>query len=166
MKTLFRILVITIIGLSMGCSNDDGSSDEGEIVFEVFDVPIVYKQYDVPQAIQNYSGVTVYALAIFDQKLDATNYTLTFESTTAPNLNFQISWENGQPVPDPGAAVPGIIPGYNLGLVGSQYYIVILDSGCQGAVGGSCTVGGETPNTLEQNLMNAGGEVTVEITYD
>jgi len=167
MKFNFKVLAVFFTFLFISCSSDDNSSDDGELIYEVFSVePLTYIQYDVPQSNPDFSGVSVYAWAVFDQEPDATNYRLTYESTTASNLNFRIIWQNGQPIPSPGAPNPGDVPGYSMGLIGNQYYIRILASGCQGAVGGSCVVGGETPNTLEENLRNIEGEVTVEIVYD
>ncbi|MDT0554838.1 hypothetical protein [Patiriisocius hiemis] len=159
--TLFSALILS------GCGGTDDSEDDDQgqlpMVFNVD--PLLYKQYDIDIS-PDYSNVQVYAWAVFTPQPTASKYTLTYTCETAPHLSFEITWQNGEPIPDPGAPPSGWIPGYELGVIGGQYHIVILGSGCQGANGGSCTVNGETPNKLESNLRAIEGTVEVRIDFE
>ena len=159
------ILLIVISGFFLGCSEDDTNEPEGQLPM-VFNVdPLLYKQYAI-DIDPIYSNVQVYAWAVFTQQPTASRYTLTYTCTTAPHLSFEITWQNGDPIPSPGAPPPNWIPNYELGLINGQYHIVILGSGCQSGIGGSCQVNGETPNLLESNLRDIEGTVEVRIEFE
>ena len=160
------MVAIALLFTSCNKNDDENPKDpEGQLpmVFKVD--PLLYKQYEAEDP--NYSTVSVYAWAVFTQQPTATKYTLKYTCTTAPNLSFEISWKNGDAIPAPGAPAPtSIIPGYELGVIGGDYYIVILRSGCQGSVGGDCVVNGPTPNMIEDNLRAIEGEVEVTIEFE
>ncbi|WP_138433988.1 hypothetical protein [Winogradskyella algicola] len=169
MKTTLKLLMIFILlGLSFGCSSDD--SDENEqaqqpMIFEVDN--LIFGQYEIERPPSTNDFAAVYGMAVFEVRPTATQYTLTYESTTSPNLNFTISWENGEAIPTRGAPVaPDDIPGYNLGIVGGEYHIVILSYGCEGPPGGSCQPGSDGLNQVENNLRAIEGTVTVQIDFE
>lgn len=166
MKTITKLVVLLLTAsFIFSCSSDDSNEPEGQLPM-VFNVdPLLYKQYDIDISPQ-FSNVQVYAWAVFTVQPTASQYTLTYTCETAPHLSFQITWQNGEPIPDPGAPPPNWIPGYELGIINGQYHIVILGSGCQSGIGGSCTVNGETPNLLESNLRDIQGTVEVRIDFE
>lgn len=169
MKTTFKLLLVLMLaGLSIGCSSDDSDSDDLGQLPMIFEVdPLLFRQYEIERPPSTNDFAAVYGMAVFTPQPTATLYTLTYESTTSPNLNFTISWENGEAIPTRGAPVaPDDIPGYSLGIVGGQYHIVILSYGCEGPPGGSCQPGSDGLNQAENNLRAIEGTVTVRIDFE
>ncbi|APY07093.1 hypothetical protein BWZ20_01695 [Winogradskyella sp. J14-2] len=169
MKPPFKLFIVFILlGLSIGCSSDDSQENDQDPQPMIFEVdPLIFRQYDIERPPSTNDFAAVYGMAVFAPQPAATLYTLTYESSTSPNLNFTISWENGEAIPTRGApVVPDDIPGYNLGIVGGQYHIVILSTGCEGPPGGSCQLGSDGLNQIENNLRSIEGTVTVQIDFE
>lgn len=167
-NTIKFLMMLMFLGFTFGCSSDDSDNDDQGQLPMIFEVdPLLFRQYEIERPPSTNDFAAVYAMAVFTPQPTATLYTLTYESTTSPNLNFSISWENGEQIPTRGAPVaPEDIPGYSLGIVGGQYHIVILSSGCESPPGGGCEPGSDGMNQMENNLRSIEGTVTVQIDFE
>jgi|GEM_PF-6284962 len=156
-------------GLNIGDPLDPGSPDNQDTtnpaqVIEISSLQVM--SWDVPQANENFQGSTTMVFVMFDRIANATSYRAVFESTTSPTLEFDIMWDEGEPVPDP--AVPVfIIPGYVDGLIGDEYFLEIATTGCQGGrEAGGCALDGETTLIHEERSREVMGKVTITASFD
>ncbi len=162
---LFRFLIVgfVISSLFMGCSSEDEDLGQLPMVFTVD--PLLYKCYDVPQQDPAFQGSSCYAIAVFTQQPTATKYTAKYTNADFPNLNFEISWANGEEIPGNGA-MGDFVPGYDKGIIGGMYHIAALNNGCQSSVSsGVCSLNGANTQANEQGLRDLGGEMEITIEF-
>lgn len=162
----FIILLLVSVTLLTGCSNSDNSVDQGQLPM-VFNVePFLYKSYDVPQSDPSLEGSASYALGVFTQQPTAIRYTVRYTNEDFPNLNYEITFGNNEPIPSPGNMDPST-PGYENGIIGGQYHIAAVKNGCQSSsASGVCAINGQNTQANEQGLRDIGGSMEVTIEFE
>ncbi|APY09270.1 hypothetical protein BWZ20_13585 [Winogradskyella sp. J14-2] len=152
--------------LSVSCSSDDDNTDfEPQPPYTFILDPLTQITYDVTASEPAHAN---YLLGIFPFDPDAVRYELRFYDSSAPNLHFEVSWNAFDPVPSEVALSP-LVPGYNDGRIGDNFYVKAVGNGCNYSVNPNntgCYPGSGSLANLQQALVAIGGKMEVTIYYE
>lgn len=177
---LFAVGMVAIVAAS-GCgadgrtkSVDDGGSRDalnGAKSFEVTELQV--KSYDTSDPdVPIYSSVASVLFGTFPTDPLAVQYTVEYINPDLPSFEASATWSGKNidgvhdPVPPPFDQSEGVVPGYDGGIVGPDWYIRITGEGCQSGAGGACQPGTESTLATEMKLRAIGGKLKVTIDYE
>ncbi|MEM1416467.1 MAG: hypothetical protein AAGH15_16270 [Myxococcota bacterium] len=179
--TFERLVLALVLTLLAGCSSsgedrdlavdDMGMSDAGMGGSIVLDLTPMVDSWTVPQDNPAFSGSRSSLFCRFAADPRALRYTFESINPDSPPLEFTISWDPGnfggepEPVPDRGRFPAGenYIPGYDAGLVGTDYLIEISGAGTQCGLDPGCEADSQVAMDAEERLRGVGGSCRVTI---
>jgi hypothetical protein len=166
MKSILKLLFCLSLVLSFSCSGDDDNTGfEPQPPYSFTLDPLQQITYQVSGSELSHQN---YLLGVFPFDPDAVRYEVSYYGSSAPNLHFNVSWNAFDPIPST-IAMSSLVPGYNNGRIGDNFYINAVSNGCNYATDpmnlGCYPSSGSLAN-LQQALVNIGGKMDVTIYYE
>ena len=153
-----------------GGPGDGTMADAGEepiLGAKIFEVDLQVDTFDTSDPeVPQLESASVMLFGTFPLDPEAVEYHAEWDYPVAPHLSKSGSWKPGEPVPETFANGGAFIPGWEDGVVGGEYFLILTATGCQSGTSGSCEVGSEWAATIESNQRDVRSASTLTITIE